>query len=116
MERHEAGTARVIPVILQPVDAWHTAPFGKLQALPEKGKAVTTWKNREVAFADIARGIREVAKSLAAGALNPPSPAARPSTSVPKPTDAKVTSALDGTESSKGPGVETIRRALENFR
>ena len=72
-------------------------PFGKLQALPEKGKAVTTWKNRDEAFADIARGIREVAKSLAAGALNPPSPAARPSTSVPKPTDAKVTSALDGT-------------------
>src|SRR5262245_38327238 len=35
MERHEAGTARVIPVILRPVDAWHTAPFGKLQALPE---------------------------------------------------------------------------------
>src|SRR3954471_1709733 len=25
MERHEAGTARVIPVILRPVD-WHSAP------------------------------------------------------------------------------------------
>ena len=66
MERHEAGTARVIPVILRPVDAWHTTPFGKLQALPEKGKAVTTWKNRDEAFADIARGIREAAMSLAA--------------------------------------------------
>src|SRR3954471_5207243 len=54
MERHEAGTARVIPVILRPVD-WHTAPFGKLQALPERGRAVTTWKNRDEAFADIAR-------------------------------------------------------------
>src|SRR5262249_20734840 len=32
MERHEAGTARVIPIILRPVD-WHSAPFGKLQAL-----------------------------------------------------------------------------------
>ena len=40
MERHEAGTARVIPVILRPVD-WHTAPFGKLQALPRDGKPVT---------------------------------------------------------------------------
>ena len=78
MERHEAGTARVIPVILRPVDAWHTAPFGKLQALPEKGKAVTTWKNRDEAFADIARGIREVAKSLAAGAPNPPTPRDHP--------------------------------------
>jgi hypothetical protein len=61
MERHEAGTARVIPVILRPVD-WHTAPFGKLQALPRDGKAVTDWRNRDKAFADIARGIREAAK------------------------------------------------------
>jgi len=72
MERHEEGAARVIPVILRPVDAWHTAPFGKLQALPEKGKAVTTWKNRDEAFADIARGIREAARSLGAVAQNPP--------------------------------------------
>jgi hypothetical protein len=72
MERHEAGTARVIPVILRPFDAWHTAPFGKLQALPEKGKAVTKWRNRDEAFADVARGIREAAASLGAGAPNPP--------------------------------------------
>ena len=36
MERHEAGTARVIPVILRPVD-WHSAPFGKL-AGPAAGR------------------------------------------------------------------------------
>ena len=116
MERHEAGTARVIPIIVRPVDAWHTAAFGKLQALPEKGKAVTTWKNRDEAFADIARGIREVANSLATGAPNRPNSAARPSPSVPTSTDAKVTSALDLAERSKGPGLETIQRALENFR
>src|SRR3954454_14427804 len=65
MERHEAGTARVIPVILRPVD-WHTAPFGKLQALPQGGKPVTSWRNRDDAFTDIARGIREVATPVAA--------------------------------------------------
>ena len=43
------GTARVIPVILRPCD-WHTAPFGKLQALPKDGKPVTTWTNRDEAF------------------------------------------------------------------
>src|SRR5262249_45089243 len=78
MERHEAGTARVIPVILRPVDAWHTAPFGKLQALPEKGKAVTTWKNRDEAYADIARGIRQAVMSLEEAARglrrHPPGP------------------------------------------
>jgi hypothetical protein len=63
MERHKAGTARVIPVILRPVD-WHSAPFGKLQALPKDGKPVTKWTNRDEAFVDVARGIREaVAKA-----------------------------------------------------
>ena len=35
IERHEAGEARVIPVILRPVD-WKGAKFGKLQALPQR--------------------------------------------------------------------------------
>jgi hypothetical protein len=65
MERHEQGTARVIPVILRPVDGWLSAAFGKLQAVPKNGKPVTTWKNRDEAFADVARGIREAASSLA---------------------------------------------------
>ena len=66
MERHEAGEARVIPVILRPVD-WKGAPFGKLQALPKDAKPVTTWANRDEAFVDVARGIRAVVKEL----LNP---------------------------------------------
>jgi hypothetical protein len=59
MERHDRGEARVIPVILRPVD-WRGAEFGKLQALPRNGVAVTAWGNRDRAFADVARGIREV--------------------------------------------------------
>jgi hypothetical protein len=74
MERHEAGTARVIPVILRSVD-WHTAPFGQLQALPTDGKPVTSWKNRDEAFTDVARGLREAVKSLTSGARHPPAPA-----------------------------------------
>lgn len=58
MKRHEAGTARVIPVILKPV-LWHTSPFGKLAALPTDGKAVTLWKNRDQAFTNVAEGIRK---------------------------------------------------------
>lgn len=58
LERHEARAARVIPVILRPVDHWDQSPFGKLQALPTDGKPVTLWANTDAAFADIARGIR----------------------------------------------------------
>jgi len=61
MARHEAGEAIVIPIILRPVD-WHSALFGKLQALPKDGRPVTSWPNRDEAFLDIARSIRRVAE------------------------------------------------------
>ncbi len=63
MERHEAGEARVIPVILRPVD-WQHAPFGRLNALPTGVKAVTLWDNQDAAFTDIVKGIREVVEEL----------------------------------------------------
>lgn len=63
MERHETGEARVIPVILRPAD-WESASFGKLLALPKDGKAVTTWANRDEAFANIVRGIRQSINSF----------------------------------------------------
>jgi TIR domain-containing protein len=63
MERHDAGEAIVIPVILRPCD-WHNASFGKLQALPKDGRAVTIWSNRDKAFLDVAQGIREVVVTL----------------------------------------------------
>ncbi len=65
LERHETGEARVIPVILRPVD-WKNAAFGKLQALPEDGKPVTTLVNLDQAFLDIAKGIRTVVQELKA--------------------------------------------------
>jgi hypothetical protein len=71
MERHESGEARVIPVILRPVD-WHFAPFGKLQALPRDGRAVTEWPNRDQAFRDVARGIRETVLGPTSATPNPP--------------------------------------------
>ena len=57
MQRHEAGEARVIPIILREVD-WQGASFGKLQALPKNAEPVTNWSNQDQAFADVARGIR----------------------------------------------------------
>jgi hypothetical protein len=63
MERHEAGEARVIPVILRPCD-WHSARFGKLQALPTDGKPITKWDNRDEAFTVVAKGIRATVKEI----------------------------------------------------
>jgi hypothetical protein len=59
LERHARRDAIVIPVILRPVD-WSAAPFARLQALPRNAKPITTWSNRDEAFAEVARGIREI--------------------------------------------------------
>jgi TIR domain len=61
--RHDAGTARVIPVILRPCD-WKDSPFSKLQALPKEAKAVTQWGDRDAAFLDVVQGIRRAVETL----------------------------------------------------
>lgn len=63
LERHSAKEARVIPIILRPVD-WSGALFSKLQALPRNSKAITTWTNQDEAFTDVAQGIRRAIEDL----------------------------------------------------
>lgn len=63
LERDAAGEARVVPVILRPLD-WHAAPFTMMQALPREGRAVTQWENRDAAWQDVAEGIMKVAEEL----------------------------------------------------
>jgi tetratricopeptide (TPR) repeat protein len=59
LERQEAGEARVVPILVRPVD-WTEAPFARLQALPTDAKPIASWRNKEQAFVDVAAGIRRV--------------------------------------------------------
>ena len=73
LERHEAGQARVVPVIVREC-AWHEAPFGKLLALPTDGHAVKSWPDRDSAWRNVAEGIEKVLKELGSNApIVPPS-------------------------------------------
>jgi len=63
MERHQAGDAIVIPVILRACD-WHYAPFGKLLGTPRDGKPVTLWPDRDEAFLQVAKEVRKAAEKL----------------------------------------------------
>jgi hypothetical protein len=65
LERHECGEARVIPIVLRPVD-WEKAPFSGLQALPQDGKPVTSrsWGSQDAALLDVAKGIRKVVEEI----------------------------------------------------
>ena len=65
VERHDAGEAIVIPVILRPCD-WHGAPFGKLQAVPKDGKPVTLMPDTDQALLEVALGVRGAVERLAA--------------------------------------------------
>jgi tetratricopeptide (TPR) repeat protein len=57
LERHQAGQAQVLPILLRPADL-KDAPFAHLQPLPTDAKPITLWPNRDRAFVDVVAGIR----------------------------------------------------------
>ena len=63
LERHDAGQAKVIPVILRPC-SWHDAPFGKLLATPTDGKAVTKFATLDDGFLEVTEAIKKALKQL----------------------------------------------------
>jgi tetratricopeptide (TPR) repeat protein len=93
MQRHESGSARVIPIILKPCD-WQHSPFSKLQVVPKDAKPVTQWSDPDEAFLNVAQSIRRAVDSLQAKKLlgeTPNSPPVSPSThstglAVPNPS------------------------------
>jgi internalin A len=63
LERHAAGAARVIPIIVRDC-YWQRAPFSELQALPRNGLAVRLWPDRDSAWRNVADGIKKVLDEL----------------------------------------------------
>ena len=65
-ERHNAGTARLLPIFLRPIDldTLEGTPLQTLQGLPAPDQPITTWQNRDAAFAQVASGIRTVVMEL----------------------------------------------------
>lgn len=63
IERHNAGEARVIPILLRPVD-WQNTPFGKLQALPHNSRPIAACRDKDTALFDVARSIRKAIEEV----------------------------------------------------
>jgi hypothetical protein len=76
ISRQQAGDAVVIPVILDETD-WKGSPFADFQALPSQGKPVSRWRSHRAAAADVAAGIRALARGPSAhpDAIHQPPPA-----------------------------------------
>jgi TIR domain-containing protein len=73
LERHDAGTARVIPVILRPCD-WQNTPFSKLLAAPRDGRPITRWPDQDEAFLDVVGAIRTALKEINGPQASPVQP------------------------------------------
>jgi hypothetical protein len=77
LARHREGSCVVIPVILRPCD-WHDMPFGRLQATPKDGKAITLWPNIDEGFLNVVRAIKGALPKGGVLRRDPPQRAARP--------------------------------------
>jgi hypothetical protein len=67
IEQHEAGAARVVPIILRHCH-WELTPFAKLQGLPFGMRPVASWTTRgrrDAVWTEVAKAIYRVAKECA---------------------------------------------------
>ncbi|WP_141699829.1 tetratricopeptide repeat protein, partial [Nostoc sp. KVJ20] len=72
LEQNAAGKARVIPVLLRHAD-WDNPPIDKLSPLPSNRKPIKSWSDRDEAFLEVIKGIRqEVALLVASSNYSPP--------------------------------------------
>ncbi|MCP4655795.1 MAG: toll/interleukin-1 receptor domain-containing protein, partial [bacterium] len=116
LERHRAGTARVVPVILRPCE-WRSTPLGELKALPRDGRPVTQWPDTDAALSDVVKGLGPVLtelspvpdREIASGTAAPPGEDPRPSgTAARQPSPAERGDA----DLTRGVGWRPFRGAL----
>lgn len=61
LARAEAGEVAVVPVIIRAC-AWESAPFGKYNALPAKGKPVSSFENEDEAWREVVKKMEMLLK------------------------------------------------------
>ena len=62
LERHEQGSAVVVPILVRPAAGWADTPLGRLQALPRDARPIASWDTRDEAYQDIAQALRDLAR------------------------------------------------------
>lgn len=72
LERHDAGEARVVPIIVEPCD-WAAMPqLRRLKAVPKDAVPISDWANANTAYLDVVQEIRRI---VDASGTNTPEPA-----------------------------------------
>lgn len=57
LERHDAGSALFISIIVRPCD-WKDTEFARFQPLPSEGKPISIWDNQDEAWLSAVEGIK----------------------------------------------------------
>lgn len=57
MEKHNAGTAKIIPIVVRACD-WHECEFSRFQAVPKDAKPIALWENEDSAWLDAVTGLK----------------------------------------------------------
>ena len=70
LERHEAGMAQVVPIIVEPCD-WAAMPqLRRLKAVPKDGLPISEWTNANTAYLDVIQEIRRIVDAGVSNALD----------------------------------------------
>jgi len=58
LEKQKEGSATIISIILRNCD-WTDCEFAKFQVVPKDARAITLWEDRDTAWLDVVRGLKE---------------------------------------------------------
>jgi len=83
LERHEAGEARVVPIIVEPCDWAAMQPLRRLKTVPRDGDPISEWANANNAYLNVVQELRRIIDAEETDAAEPAAPepasvAARP--------------------------------------
>jgi len=84
LKRHQAGTARVIPIVVRPCD-WKRLPIGKLQALPVDGNPISEWASVDKAWTQVVVDLRQMIEDVSQSSASAPSTILPPIWNIPYP-------------------------------
>lgn len=59
LKMEASGLITIVPIILEPCD-WLNTPFSTFKALPQDGKAISLWENKNTAFLNVVQSIRRL--------------------------------------------------------
>lgn len=114
LERADAGSMRVIPVILEPCD-WLASPLKQFKALPKDGKPVSDWANPNTAFMNVIDEIRALSDALTESKAKPVQVDARASGRAQSSAKYRVKKSFDAIDREDF-RAECFRAILDYFR